>query len=210
MVNQPGQVHEEIEVKYDLAADAELPALSSLLRELPDAEERGYREGDLGEHELEATYFDTRDLRLSAARTTLRRRTGGHDAGWHLKTPGSDGARNERQVPLGRAVKTVPAPLRRLVEDVTGGEPLVPVAQITTHRTVRTLLDAAGTRLLELADDRVQARRLVPGNADDAQGGGLASGAAVVPSWARPAGRPSARRPARPWGRRSGPPSVRP
>ncbi|MEZ0493238.1 CHAD domain-containing protein [Kineococcus sp. TBRC 1896] len=161
---EPGQVHEEVEVKYDLAPDAEAPALAALLRDLPGADERGYREGTPVEHELEAVYFDTRDLRLSAARTTLRRRTGGHDAGWHLKTPGREGARQERHLPLGRAVKTVPAPLRRLVADVTGDQTLVPVARITTHRTVRTLLDAAGTALVELADDRVRARRLARGS----------------------------------------------
>ncbi|MEZ0166525.1 CHAD domain-containing protein [Kineococcus sp. LSe6-4] len=161
---EPGQVHEEVEVKYDLAPDAEAPTLGALLGDLPGADERGYREGDPVEHELEAVYFDTRDLRLSAARTTLRRRTGGHDAGWHLKTPWREGARQERHLPLGRAVKTVPAPLRRLVADVTGDQTLVPVARITTHRTVRTLVDAAGTALVELADDRVRAQRLAGGS----------------------------------------------
>ena len=104
--------HEEIEVKYELEPGLDLPALPALLRALPEAAERGYREGDLGEFDLEATYFDTVDLCLSAARTTLRRRTGGTDAGWHLKTPGDAGARVEQRLPLGRAVRTVPAALR--------------------------------------------------------------------------------------------------
>ena len=51
---------------------------------------------------LEATYYDTADLRLAARRLTLRRRTGGHDAGWHLKRPRADGYRDELQQPLRR------------------------------------------------------------------------------------------------------------
>ncbi|MBB2901740.1 CHAD domain-containing protein [Kineococcus radiotolerans] len=168
--------HEEIEVKYELEPGLDLPALPALLRALPEAAERGYREGDLGEFDLEATYFDTVDLRLSAARTTLRRRTGGTDAGWHLKTPGEAGARVEQRLPLGRAVRTVPAALRRLVEELTGGSPLVPVARVNTHRSVRSVLDATGTRLLELADDVVEAHRLLP-----LDGAGEAAGA--VQTW---------------------------
>ncbi|MBA3848305.1 MAG: metal-binding protein, partial [Planctomycetes bacterium] len=36
---------------------------------------------------LDSAYVDTADLRLAAAGITLRRRTGGTDAGWHLKLP---------------------------------------------------------------------------------------------------------------------------
>ncbi|WP_369056485.1 CYTH and CHAD domain-containing protein [Kineococcus terrestris] len=164
--------HEEIEVKYDVAPEAAPPDLAAALRQVPGADERGLREGDLGEADLSATYFDTDDLRLAAAKVTVRRRTGGADEGWHLKTPAGDGARTEQRVPLGRAVRTVPVALRRLVEDVTGGRPLVPVARVDTHRRTRTVLDAAGTRLLELADDTVEARRLLP-----LEGAGEASGA---------------------------------
>jgi hypothetical protein len=38
-------------------------------------------------HQLEATYLDTAELHLARAGITLRRRTGGEDAGWHLKIP---------------------------------------------------------------------------------------------------------------------------
>ncbi|WP_242418751.1 CYTH domain-containing protein, partial [Frankia sp. CpI1-P] len=36
---------------------------------------------------LDAVYYDSDDLRLARNQITLRRRTGGHDAGWHLKLP---------------------------------------------------------------------------------------------------------------------------
>jgi inorganic triphosphatase YgiF len=42
---------------------------------------------DKGLVELDATYYDTSDQRLTSAALTLRRRTGGTDAGWHLKVP---------------------------------------------------------------------------------------------------------------------------
>ena len=36
-------------------------------------------------HQLIAVYYDTPDLRLAQDRVALRRRTGGTDAGWHVK-----------------------------------------------------------------------------------------------------------------------------
>ena len=48
---------------------------------------------------LDAVYFDTPAHDLAAHRITLRRRTGGPDAGWHLKLPG-DGFRTEVTEPL--------------------------------------------------------------------------------------------------------------
>jgi len=157
-------VHEELELKYDVTAEAELPGLLAALHAGGAGDEvaAGLREGDGGDHELEAVYFDTVDLRLAAAKATLRRRSGGTDEGWHLKLPGTDGARREHHVPLGRAVRTVPVALRRLVEDVTAGAALVPVARLSTRRSLQHLLDATGRVLLERADDRVEGRRLLP------------------------------------------------
>lgn len=54
---------------------------------------------DKGVAELDATYYDTVDTRLAAASITLRRRTGGSDAGWHLKFPVGPGVRDEIQAP---------------------------------------------------------------------------------------------------------------
>ncbi|SBW18905.1 CHAD domain-containing protein [Candidatus Protofrankia californiensis] len=52
---------------------------------------------------LEAVYYDSDDLRLAQNRITLRRRTGGHDEGWHLKLPLRAGEREEIQRPLDAA-----------------------------------------------------------------------------------------------------------
>jgi len=140
------QSHREIEDKYDLQPDTELPRLDGL----PGvASVRSSRE-----QRLEATYFDTQDLRLAASGITLRRRKGGEDAGWHLKLP-ADGARYEVTEPLRRARRSVPKRLRELLRTVARGQTLSPVAILRTRRTSHRLLDDQGRVLAEVADDRV-------------------------------------------------------
>ena len=109
------------------------------------------------EQSLEAVYHDTDDLRLARARVTLRRRTGGSDAGWHLKLPAAAGARQEVHEPLGRAVKTPPKALRDLVLGITRGAVTAPVTTLRTRRTATVLRDAEGRALAEIADDSVSA-----------------------------------------------------
>ncbi|KWX10465.1 hypothetical protein TR74_03435, partial [Carbonactinospora thermoautotrophica] len=144
------RIEREIERKYDAAADFALPDLTGL-------------PGALGEPEvqrLDATYFDTTDLRLAARGITLRRRTGGTDAGWHLKFPVGRGVKEEIRLPLGRAAKTVPKELAGLVRAYTRGRALRPIARIETTRTLRRLLDAQGNPLAEIADDAVTGQAL--------------------------------------------------
>src|ERR1700748_2612495 len=50
---------------------------------------------------LDAVYFDTPSRDLALNRVTLRRRTGGLDAGWHLKLPAGPDTRTEIRLPLG-------------------------------------------------------------------------------------------------------------
>src|SRR4051794_121581 len=109
------------------------------------------------EQALEAVYHDTADLRLARARITLRRRTGGTDAGWHVKLPGDDGARLELQAPLGRAVRTPPKALLDPLRGVLRGAPRAPVATLRNRRVVTLLRDADGRPLAEIADDTVTA-----------------------------------------------------
>ena len=58
--------------------------------------------------DLDALYFDTTDLRLATAGVTLRRRTGGSDDGWHLKTPSGGDGRLEHGLPLEAAQDSPP------------------------------------------------------------------------------------------------------
>jgi CHAD domain-containing protein len=142
----------EVERKYDVEPSFRLPDLGSL---------PGVRTVDPPqEQELSATYFDTADRRLAAHSLTLRRRTGGTDAGWHLKLPAPGGARDEVRHPLGPSTRTVPAALRRPVEMYLRGATLRPVAQLVTRRTVHRLRGADGAVLAEVADDRVTATDL--------------------------------------------------
>ncbi len=116
---------------------------------------------------LSATYFDTAGLRLIAAKITLRRRTGGTDAGWHIKLPVSADTRRELHFPLDEAEHEVPAPVAAEVARWTGGEPLRPVARLETRRIVRRLAGPAGQVLAEVADDTVTGSR--PDPADPAR-----------------------------------------
>lgn len=166
-------VHLELEAKYDVDEGFALPGLVDAFRagREPDADDGApWAEGAAAEHDLAATYYDTADLRLAAARLTLRRRTGGDDAGWHLKVPRADGARSEVRIDLAPgepadAEGAVPEQLVAMTWAVTFGQPLVPVARLRTHRAVRRLVDVTGRVLVEVADDHVTARRLHPSDA---------------------------------------------
>lgn len=120
--------------------------------------------------ELDARYYDTDALDLLASHVTLRRRTGGGDAGWHLKLPaptveGAPSSRREHHVPLepdgtARSARTVPPQLLSVVRGTARGRWIAPVARLTTTRTVVTLSGEDGIPLLEIADDHVVAQRL--------------------------------------------------
>ncbi|MCH5675241.1 CYTH and CHAD domain-containing protein [Streptomyces gilvus] len=107
-----------------------------------------------GTDELDAVYYDTEDLRLAGAAATLRRRTGGADAGWHLKLPLSGDSREEVQAPLS---PTIPDTLRDLALSRTRGAELVPVVRVRSTRGTRHLLAEDGTLLAELTVDGVRA-----------------------------------------------------
>ncbi|MFF7500823.1 CHAD domain-containing protein [Streptomyces lavendulae] len=105
---------------------------------------------------LDAVYYDTPDRRLAAAGLTLRRRTGGHDAGWHLKLPVAPGVRDEIRAPL---ADTPPRALTALVRSRVRGSGLEPQVRLGSERVVSHLLDARGDFLAELSTDTVRAER---------------------------------------------------
>ncbi|WP_340379256.1 CYTH and CHAD domain-containing protein [Streptomyces sp. SS7] len=115
---------------------------------------------DKGTAELDATYYDTSDLRLASASITLRRRTGGSDAGWHLKLPVGPGVRDEIRAPLS---DTVPDELAALVRSRVREGQLVAVVRLRSARDVRDLVDAGGRLLAEASVDTVRAQRLFGG-----------------------------------------------
>jgi inorganic triphosphatase YgiF len=139
--------HVETELKFEVSLDFVVPELSGVAD--------GVTVSEPEVRLLAARYFDTRDLRLAEARITLRRRTGGPDAGWHLKLPVGADTRRELQVPLGDDDTTVPPELQAQVATWVEDHPLQVVAVLETRRTLRSLVSADGQILAEVADDTV-------------------------------------------------------
>ncbi|WIM97287.1 CYTH and CHAD domain-containing protein [Actinoplanes oblitus] len=137
----------ETERKYDVPESFQLPDLTGAA---------GIARVDGAEtHDLDATYFDTEDLRLMKNRRTLRRRSGGHDAGWHLKTPADGDGRKEHR--MSGASEQVPDELLALVRTYVRHRPLAPVARLRTHRVETPLRDESGRTLALIAQDQVRA-----------------------------------------------------
>lgn len=154
----------ETERKYDVPPGWSLPELTGIADVATVAPPQHL--------DLEAVYFDTPCLALLRAGRVLRRRIGGHDAGWHVKLPRQGDERLEIREPLGdRAGRAagdassvrVPASVRAHVVDVVGSAPLVPVAVLRTRRTVWELTGPDQTALVEIADDAVEAQVLLGG-----------------------------------------------
>ncbi|GAA1482817.1 CYTH and CHAD domain-containing protein [Gordonia sinesedis] len=148
----------EVELKLDVPAGQAAPDL----RVLPGV----VRAVGPQEYTLDATYYDTESLDLAGNRITLRRRTGGTDAGWTLKRPSDiPGGRREMSIGFDEAPADgdLPADLVDPILALTRRRPLTPVAAISTVRTVTTLIGLDETPLAEFADDRVTAQSLLPG-----------------------------------------------
>jgi hypothetical protein len=144
--------HLEIERTYDLAPDADLPDLIGVGGILRTDRQDPF--------ELDATYWDTERFDLVAARVTVRRRTGGPDAGWHIKRAESDTVRHEEHFPLTEDAGAVPDEVLAALFAERRGRALHPVVRIRTERAVTRLLDEDGDQVAEMADDHVTATRL--------------------------------------------------
>lgn len=161
----------EVERKYAVDAATVVPALTGV--------DGIARTGQPREHHLEAVYYDTAGLDLTRHRVTLRRRTGGTDAGWHLKLPPAGDARTEVRLPLetggheggdshaGERADTSdrghtpPPELLDHVRAIVRDRPLSPIAVLRTRRREHDLLDESGTTVAHLCDDEVEAQSLV-------------------------------------------------
>jgi CHAD domain-containing protein len=158
MTRMSDAVHVEIERKYDVDGQASLPRLNGV----GGVAQVRYRPPVA----LEAVYFDTVDRDLSANQVTLRRRTGGPDAGWHVKIKSGE-HRLELQSPLGKEdrIDVVPGPegvrvperIMDLVQVHVRGKALVPIARLNTLRSVVDLMDFHGRQVAEVCDDQVAA-----------------------------------------------------
>jgi CHAD domain-containing protein len=104
---------------------------------------------------LDATYYDTRDLRLARAGVSLRHRVG-DEPPWTVKLPDDESgpAMSRREIPFDGPAGTIPAPAAGLVRAYARGEALVPVARLKTERS-RLGLTVDGAMVAEIADDEV-------------------------------------------------------
>jgi CHAD domain-containing protein len=141
----------EREVKLSIPQDVDLPDLNGAIV--------GLRVSDHLHRELDATYYDTSDFRLTRAGLSLRRRSGesAGPATWTLKiaAPGDGSAiRRRYEIKVDNASDAVPDTLERMILTVTRGAPTVPVARVTTSRDVITL-KVGDQSVAELSDDTV-------------------------------------------------------
>jgi len=155
--------HLEVERKFDVPPGTVFPSFDGLCT-ISQVER-------LPSQSLNAVYFDTPRHDLAAHRLTLRRRTGGPDAGWHLKLPAGPDSRTEVHAPLdGDSRDQVPEQLVDIVRAVVRDRPLAPVARIATTRNVVMLHGADGAALAEFCDDEVSAWAITDdGTADEQQ-----------------------------------------
>ena len=144
----------EIERKYAVPDGTALPALDGI---------DGVVSADLHPvARLQAVYLDTADRTLLAAGIVLRRRTGGHDAGWHIKLRGPIG-RTELHAPVDeQQPDRVPDAFEAALRSRLRGRELTPIARIRTERTATVVTDEAGGAV-EVVDDVVSATDVAAG-----------------------------------------------
>ncbi|CAN5752543.1 CYTH and CHAD domain-containing protein [soil metagenome] len=144
--------HTEVERKFDVVESAVSPSFDGIYAVA--------RVEQQPSQSLDAVYFDTVDHDLARNKVTLRRRTGGSDAGWHLKLPAGPDARTEVRAPLGSddgSDTVVPGELLDVVRAIVRDRPTAPVARISTTRNIHLLFAADGSPLAEFCDDHVTA-----------------------------------------------------
>lgn len=155
----------EVEVKFSAPEEAVAPGFDFV---------PGVAGVEVEVREMSAMYVDTADLRLTRAKRTLRRRTGGPDEGWHLKTPaeagrmeyGADLSEGSVEGEGADAVYRVPESLLAPVRSIVREHPLGPIARVDNVRHVSVLKNAEGTPIAEFCDDHVTAASLLPGGAE--------------------------------------------
>ncbi len=107
--------------------------------------------------ELDATYWDTADLRLARWGVTVRHRSGEGSPRWTVKLPAGEGThclvRAEHDV--AGSPDAPPSPVLGLVRAISRTASLVPVARLRTHRGRVVLVGPAGEVLAEIDDDEV-------------------------------------------------------
>ena len=114
--------------------------------------------GARNEVPLDATYWDTPDLRLIRWGVTVRYRTEAGRGIWTVKLPSKangSGILARPEHDFTGAPSEIPARALDLVRAYARSTPLTPVARLQTHRRSARLFDPRGNRIAEIADDEV-------------------------------------------------------
>ena len=106
---------------------------------------------------LDATYYDTADLRLARSGITLRHRGGETGPPWTVKLPedATESDLTRREITFEGPADHVPNPAADLLLASTRALPLEPVARLTTVRRPTEIRDGHGDVLAEVVDDTV-------------------------------------------------------
>lgn len=150
----PRPPHLERERKLQVWAGFEVPYLGGVAE--------GVVAAPLGDQQLEATYYDTDDLRLARSGISVRFRTGesGTDpkmGKWTVKLPGGEKgpALVRREVDVEAPGRVVPDQVSSLVRAHVRSSLLTPVGTLATRRRRVQLRGGDGLPLVEVADDEV-------------------------------------------------------
>ena len=137
----------EREIKFLVGSGGGLPAPAELVHGLGSVA--------VDEVDQDAVYFDTSDLRLTRAGASLRYRS---DDGWTVKLPQSVSSmivRDELSF-AGDDTDEPPDEATAFVRAIARSAPLLPVAEIRTHRRRLRLRDRRGRPVGEIDDDVVR------------------------------------------------------
>jgi CHAD domain-containing protein len=106
---------------------------------------------------LDATYYDTADLRLARSGITVRHRGGESGPTWTVKLPEDDRGPDlvRREIRFEGPLDQVPEAAADLVLASTRARPLQPVASLTTVRRPVEIRGVDGELLAEVVDDTV-------------------------------------------------------
>jgi CHAD domain-containing protein len=142
--------HVEREVKLGVWPGFRLPDLSDVIP--------GATVETLPTLQLDATYYDTPDVRLGRSSITLRHRLGEGDERWTLKLPADqrpvDGL-SRREISVYAPGDAVPDEITALIAARVRTSSLGPVAHLQTLRLRVAVHDAEGEQLAEIVDDEV-------------------------------------------------------
>ncbi len=161
-MTRPGQIEREAKLEADPAL--ELPDLDGVVA--------GVSAVWMTARHLDATYYDSRDLRLLTHGVTVRRRTG-EGTRWTVKLaapppggadasdpedpspPGPTSMVHRREIDIVDPATEPPAAVIELVAPWLEAAPLMPIARLVTDRRRIELRGPEGRALAEVDDDRV-------------------------------------------------------